>query len=141
MTLLTVETLRKSLSSIGDDFYAHRPFTAQWRSHPKNLGGPKTLVGTKIFNFMRITLSRLEKRLSKHKVTICSKNLGRRMTLWLPLATPMLLCKRRYPTSFLSLSLYQQGVTMNEAVGNCTNFHITFEPSSDLMKPYTEYLT
>jgi len=60
MTLLTVEALRKSLSSIGDDFYAHRPFTAQWRSHPKNLGGPKTLVGTKIFNFVRITLSRLE---------------------------------------------------------------------------------
>jgi len=43
---------------------------AQWRSQPKNL------AGAKILDFRRITLFWLEKRLSKHKMTIFSKNLG-----------------------------------------------------------------
>jgi len=41
----------------------------QWRSQSKNLGGQKIWRG-------RITLFCLEKRLSKHKMTIFSKNLG-----------------------------------------------------------------
>jgi len=42
----------------------------QWRSQPKNWAGGK------IFDFRRITLFCLEKCLSKHKMTICSKNWG-----------------------------------------------------------------
>jgi len=42
----------------------------QWRSQTKNLGG------FKMFDFRRITLFRLEKRLLKHKMAIFSKNLG-----------------------------------------------------------------
>ena len=42
----------------------------QWRSQPKNWGGAK------MFDFRQITLFSLEKRLSKHKMTIFSKNLG-----------------------------------------------------------------
>jgi len=45
------------------------------------------LQGAKMFAFGRITLFCLEKRLSKHKMTICSKNLGRAMT---PLVSPLL---------------------------------------------------
>jgi len=45
---------------------------SQWRSQPKNFG-------VKMFDFRRITLFCLEKRLSKHKMTIFSKNLGRAM--------------------------------------------------------------
>ena len=40
---------------------------------PQNLGGSKIFGGTKVYDFMRICL---EKRLSKHKMTIFSKNLG-----------------------------------------------------------------
>jgi len=39
------------------------------------VASPK-LWGDKIFDFRRITLFCLEKRLSKHKMTIFSKNLG-----------------------------------------------------------------
>jgi len=42
----------------------------QWRSQPKNLGG------SKMFDFRRVTLCCFEKRLSKHKTTVCSKYLG-----------------------------------------------------------------
>jgi len=42
--------------------------SSQWRSQPKNLGG-----GPKMFDFRRITLFCLEKRLSKHKMAIFSK--------------------------------------------------------------------
>ena len=48
---------------------------AQWRSQPKNLGGATNLGGT-MFDFRRITLFCLEKRLSKDKMTIFSKNFG-----------------------------------------------------------------
>jgi len=41
----------------------------QWRSQPKNFGGAK------MFDFRRITLFCMEKRLSKHKKTIFSKQL------------------------------------------------------------------
>jgi len=58
----------------------------QWRSQPKNLGG------TKMFDFRRMTIFCLEKRLSKHKMTIFSKNLGRGMAPLAPLATPMCMC-------------------------------------------------
>ena len=43
----------------------------QWRSQPKNFGGGE------MFDFRRITLFCLENRLSKHKMTIFSKNFGR----------------------------------------------------------------
>jgi len=50
------------LASLGT-FYQY-PFPGyQWRSHPKNWGGGK------MFDFRRITLFFLEKRLSKHKMT------------------------------------------------------------------------
>jgi len=48
----------------------------QWRSQPKSLRGPKNFWGAKVYDFRRITLFCLEKRLSKHKMTIFSKNLG-----------------------------------------------------------------
>jgi len=42
---------------------------------PKILGG-QNIWGAKMFDFRRMTLFCLEKRLSKHKMTIFSKNLG-----------------------------------------------------------------
>ena len=57
----------------------------QWRSQPKNLRGGKNLGGVKMFDFGRITLFCLEKRFSKHKMTILSKNLWGAMA---PLAPP-----------------------------------------------------
>jgi len=57
----------------------------QWRSQPKNFWGAK------MFDFRRITLFWLEKRLSKHKMTMFSKNLGVGMAplppLWLRLCS------------------------------------------------------
>jgi len=47
----------------------------QRRSQPKN-GGDQKIWRSKMFDFRRITLFRLEKRLSKHKMTIRSKNFG-----------------------------------------------------------------
>ena len=59
----------------------------QWRSQPKNLWGAKK------FDFRRITLFCLEKRLSEHKMTIFSKKLGGHG----PFAPPWLrLCPQRY---------------------------------------------
>jgi len=58
-------------------------FIRQRRSQTKNFGGAK------MFDFGRITLFCLEKRLSKHKMTIFSKNLGGMAPL-APLATLML---------------------------------------------------
>jgi len=43
---------------------------------PKICEGPKTFGGAKMCDFRRITLFCLENRLSKHKMTIFSKNLG-----------------------------------------------------------------
>jgi len=59
-------------------------FTAlnQSRSQPK-------IWGAKMFDFSQITLFSLEKRLSKHKMTIFSKNLGGAMVPLSALATPM----------------------------------------------------
>jgi len=40
------------------------------------VASPNIWVGGKMFDFRRITLFRLEKHLSKHKMAIFSKNLG-----------------------------------------------------------------
>jgi len=61
----------------------------QRRSQLKNLGGAKILRGATLFDFKRIKLFCLGKRLSKHKMTVCSKNLGGAWPHWLPLATAM----------------------------------------------------
>ena len=55
---------------------------AQWRSQPKNL------VGAKMLDFRRTAPFYLEKRLSKHKITIFSENLRGAWLLWAPLAAP-----------------------------------------------------
>ena len=56
----------------------------------------------------RITLFCLEKRLSKHKMTIFSKNLGRPWPLWPPLVTPMIfmILQKTYifPKSFYAVA-------------------------------------
>jgi len=52
-------------------------------------GGGKNLGGAKMFDFRRITLFCLEKRLSKHEMTIFSKNVGETWSLWPSLSTPM----------------------------------------------------
>jgi len=54
----------------------------------QKLGGE--FAGGKLFTFRRITLFCLEKHLSKQKMTIFSKHLGRSWPLCPPLATPML---------------------------------------------------
>jgi len=46
----------------------------QWRSQPKIFGGE--IMGAKMFYFRRMALFCLEKRLSKHKMTIFSKHWG-----------------------------------------------------------------
>ena len=51
----------------------------QWLSQPKNLGGRK------MFDFRRIALFCCEKRLSRHKMTIFSRNFGGAWPLWLSL--------------------------------------------------------
>jgi len=48
------------------------------------VASPKLGGGVKRFDFRRITLFCLEKRLSKHKMTIFSKNLGGPWPLWPP---------------------------------------------------------
>jgi len=50
----------------------------QWRNQSKNLGEAQ------MFDFRRITLFCLEKRLSKHKMTMFSKNVGGAWPLWPP---------------------------------------------------------
>ena len=88
-------------------FYLHlwivqscRPIT-QWRSQPRNLGEAK-IWGNKMFDFRRITLFSLEKRLSKHKMNVFSKHLVGHGPFRLPLATPMLLpAWSRWVISFL----------------------------------------
>jgi len=66
------------------------PCWLQWRNQPKKLWGPKKLVGAKVYDFRRITLFCLEKRLLKHKMTIFSKNFrGSHGPFGPPLATPM----------------------------------------------------
>jgi len=50
---------------------------------PENLGGKK-IWGCKMFDFRRMTLFCLEKRLSKHKMTIFSKNLEGVMVPFVP---------------------------------------------------------
>jgi len=66
----------------GNKYQKHR--SPQWRSQPKNFGGAK------MFERRRIRPFCLEKRHSKGKMTIFSKNL-RGMASLVPLATPMVL--------------------------------------------------
>ena len=58
------------------------------------VASPKIFGGGKLFDTRRITLFSLQKRLSKHKMTIFSKNLGGMAPL-LPLGAPMLQTKKR----------------------------------------------
>jgi len=60
----------------------------QWRSQPKNVGREKNLGVAKMFDFRRITLFCLDKRLSKHNMT-AFQQFGGAWPPWLPLATPM----------------------------------------------------
>jgi len=62
----------------------------QWRSQPKNLGEAK------VYGSRQITLFYLEKRLSKHKITIFTKIFLGEWLLWPPQATPM-----RWMTHFI----------------------------------------
>jgi len=66
----------------------------QWRSQPKNFGGGK------MFDFRRVTLFCLEKRFSKHKITIFSKNFGGPWPHWPPTRYAYAL-GGSYPKSFL----------------------------------------
>jgi len=63
-------------------------------------GGAKKFFEAKVFDFRRITLFCFEKRLSKHKTTIFSKNLGA-WPLSPPLATPM-------PIAFIPINYGRQ---------------------------------
>jgi len=60
----------------------------QWRSQPRKLGSQNFGWG-KMFDFRRITLFCPDKRLSKHKMTVFSKNLEVGHGPFAPLATPM----------------------------------------------------
>jgi len=72
-------SLQEQFIGLAYKLLLHRRGLKQWRSQPKHLGGAK------MFDFRRITLFCLEKRLSKHKMTIFSKRLGGSWPLWLPL--------------------------------------------------------
>jgi len=85
----------------------------QWRSgvtSPKILGGGR--LGGKMLDFRQISLFCLEKRLSKHKMTIFSKSLGGHSPFrphWLrlcletpgPLAALLIVIKLFYPFAFI----------------------------------------
>ena len=66
-----------------------RAIPGEWMPVSSGVARPKIFGGGKMFDFRRITLFCLEKRLSKHKMTIFSKNLGGAWPLVSPLATPM----------------------------------------------------
>jgi len=62
-----------------------------------------------MFDFRRITLFCLEKRLSKHKMTVISKNLGGHVDYPLsPLATPVASC-----TTISITALFNKSVNQN----------------------------
>ena len=82
----------------------------QRRSQPKHLGGQK-IWGAKMFDFRRVTLFCLEKRLSKHKMTIFSKNWG----VWL-LCAPWL---RLWLWLHLRLGLALSWCGANRTIRNC----------------------
>jgi len=50
----------------------------------QKFGEPKNFGGSKMFDFRRITLFCLEKRLSKHKMTMFSKHFGGPWPFWHP---------------------------------------------------------
>jgi len=74
----TITAIRVSLM-MNSTFYSNR---VQWRSQPKNLGGAKKLGGAKMFDIRWKILFCLEKRLSKHKMIIFSKNFWGAWPLW-----------------------------------------------------------
>ena len=56
--------------------YHEHPFAFSSSAMSAVVGGTTNFWGAEMFDFRRTTLFCLEKRLSKHKMTICSKNLG-----------------------------------------------------------------
>ena len=72
------------LFSVSFEFFLARHISGI--ASPKIWGEPKNFFWAKMFDFTRITLFCLEKRLSKHKMTIFSKNFLGGVA---PLATPM----------------------------------------------------
>ena len=69
---------------------------AQMQLHRSGVVSPKIWEGAKMVDFRRITLFCLEKRLSKHKMAIFSKNLGGMACLsphWLRLCSTVLRCQ------------------------------------------------
>jgi len=70
-------------------------------------------MGVKMFDSRRITLFYVEKRLLKHEMTVCSKNLGVHGP-FAPLATPML------------ISFYQvvDASFQSPLVGPCIHTHL-----------------
>ena len=64
------------------------------------VASPKLFLGGKVYDFRRITLFCLEKRLSKHKMTIFSKIFfGGNGPFGPPLATPMVCSKTSHSVS------------------------------------------
>jgi len=66
--------------------------------------------GAKMFDFRQTTLFCLEKRLSKHKMTICSKNFGGAWPLWSPTSyayVAVLFCWLRLSQNYWYFSIYQ----------------------------------
>jgi len=68
---------------------------------PKIWGEAKNVGGAKMFDFRRITLFCLEKRLSKHKMTIFFKDFLGGMALFAPPAYAY--CARRRPPKILKV--------------------------------------
>jgi len=83
-----VTNLKEHFCLWGNHKNAHNP-RRQWRSQPKNLGGAKSFGAGKMLDFWRITLFCLEKRLSRHKMTIFSRNFLGGMAALAPLPTPI----------------------------------------------------
>jgi len=87
--------------------------------------GTKNFGVAKVYDFRRITLLCLEKRLSKHKMTICSKNGGHGP--FDPLDTPMsLLFQKTQPKKLSSIH-----INTNSTYNNLTlaQWFLTFLPT------------
>jgi len=69
-----------------------------------------------MFDFRRTTLFCLEKRLSKHKMTIFSKNLGGMAPIALPLATPMITSVENHIDARIKVRRFEDGVTARSSL-------------------------
>jgi len=69
-----------------------------------------------MFDFRRITLFCLEKRLSKHKMTRFSKNLRGTMATLPPLATPMLFTVGKLTGFTAKLAFHENQGSVNDMV-------------------------